>query len=377
MAGSVILTSPLKTMVPIIKIVGNFCNLRCQYCFYREQRQSSPQVMNDELLEKFISQYMSLFSGKLFFIWHGGEPLLAGLSFFQKIIYLQKKYLKKGQIVKNAVQTNATLINDNWAKFFQLNGFQVGVSLDGDEESHNRFRKNANRKGSFKIAVNGIKILRQYGIEPGIIQTLTRANLSKAAINFDFFTNDLGLKSFGVNYFFSPNKEEKFVKNQSISCKELTSFFKIYIDKWLNLNNDKIRIREIDNFIAGAIGKQSPSCAFNGSCTGYFCLEYDGKVYPCDRLPYKDEFLFGDLSNQSLLEILNSSKRLIYAQNVNSSHLDCLKCQWQKACHNGCPADRKGGVKGKYYFCETRKEFFSCFDKKILNSNNRKEVSVL
>ncbi len=112
MAKLVILTSPLKTMIPIIKVVGDFCNLRCRYCFYNTADQLIRHVMSDELLEKFLVQYMELFTGRLIFIWHGGEPLLAGLPFFQKIVDLQGRELKEGQIIQNTIQTNATLIDD-------------------------------------------------------------------------------------------------------------------------------------------------------------------------------------------------------------------------------------------------------------------------
>ena len=140
MAKLVILTSPLKVMVPIIKVVGDFCNLRCQYCFYNTKDQLTRRMMKDELLEKFLAQYMGLFTGRLIFIWHGGEPLLAGLPFFKKIVDIQAKNLRDGQIIQNTIQTNATLIDNAWAEFFRAHDFRVGVSLDGDKESHDHFR---------------------------------------------------------------------------------------------------------------------------------------------------------------------------------------------------------------------------------------------
>lgn len=365
MDNNVILASSLKTMVPIIKVVGNFCNLRCSYCFYNTEDQLVPHLLSKKLLEKFLVQYLELFTGHLFLVWHGGEPLLAGLQYFDYIVNLEKKYLKKGQIIKNAIQTNATLIDDKWAAFFKAHNFKVGVSLDGGQESHDHYRKNHKGKGSFKRAMRGIKILRNYGIEPGIIQTLTHDTVPRAKEDFNFFANILNAKRWGENNFFDRNAISQRIHNQSITNEEFTAFLKSYIDLWLIQNDGKLQIREIDNFMSGVLGKRASSCSFNGACTGYFCLEYDGKIYPCDRFSNSPDLLFGDLSSQSLLEILNSPARLKYAEKVNALHSDCLVCEWQKACHNGCTANRMDGIYGKYYFCETRKVVFSYLKGKV------------
>lgn len=305
--------------------------------------------MSDELLEKFIAQYMELFTGRLTFIWHGGEPLLAGLPFFQKILKLQTKYIIEGQTVKNAIQTNATLISDEWAEFLKVHNFKIGVSMDGDKESHNRFRKNCGGEGSFKRVTRGIEILRSHGIKTGVIQTLTHDNLSHTKEDFNFFANILKINGWGINTYLDTEGINNAMLNQTITNRDLIEFLKTYIDLWLAQNDSNLRIREIDNFIYGVFKKHARNCTFNGSCTAYFCLEYDGRIYPCDRLSNRPEFLFGDLSQQSLLEILNGPKRLEYAKCVNSLHPECAVCEWQSACHNGCTANRVGGIKEKYY----------------------------
>lgn len=363
--NSVVFTSPLKTMVPIIKVVGDFCNLRCRYCFYNTKDQLTRRIMNDELLEKFLGQYMELFSGSLFFIWHGGEPLLVGLQYFERILELETRYSKEGQMIKNAIQTNATLVNDKWAAFFKTHNFRVGVSLDGDKESHDRFRLNHGGGGSFDDVMRGIETLRRHGIEPGIIQTLTHDNIPRTKEDFSFFADVFGVKRLGVNDFLDVNAVNQAMINQSITNEELTAFLKNYIDLWLTQDDGRLQIREVDNFMAGVLEKRVSSCSFNGACTGYFCLEYDGKVYPCDRFSNRAEFLFGDITSQSLLEILNGPRRLKYAEDVNALHPDCVVCEWQRACHNGCTANRVGGIRGKYYFCDTRKVVFEYLRNKL------------
>lgn len=365
MTDMVILAAPIRTMVPIIKVVGDFCNLRCRYCFYNTKDQLTPCVMSDELLEKFIVEYMELFSGQLRFIWHGGEPLLAGLSFFQRVIDLQEKNLGEGYVIRNDIQTNATLIDDQWASFFKTYDFRVGVSLDGSKESHDRFRNNYGGRGSFDLVMSGVETLRRHGVPHGFLQTLTRANLTRSREDFNFFVNILGTRSWGINHYLDLEKVNEAMVSQNITNKELAEFLKEYIDLWLTQDDPNLRIREIDNFLSGVQGKKATSCSFSGSCTTYFCLEYDGRIYPCDRLSGREELLFGDLSRQSLLEILNGPARLKYAREVNSPHPDCSICEWQMACRNGCPHHRIGGTGGKYYYCEARKRIFAYLKTKV------------
>lgn len=365
MRNSVILTSPLRIMMPIIKIVGNFCNCRCRYCFYHNKDQSTSCVMSIELLEKFIKQYMKLFSGRLIFVWHGGEPLLAGLNFFKELVNIQLENLKHGQSIQNRIQTNGTLVNDKWAEFFKINSFRVGVSLDGNKENHNRFRVNRKGQWTFNRVMRGIRILRQHGIESGIMQTLTSDNVNHVKDNFDFFSNTLGAKGWSTNVYLDLEEMNKNMLTQSVTPDELTRFLMAYIDLWLFKDDPNLKIREIENFISGIFGKAAPNCTFNGCCTGYFCLDYDGKIYPCDRFSNRFRFILGDLSHQSLLEILNSPTRLKYAKDVNSLHPECVVCEWQEACHNGCASHRIGEITGKYYYCETRKDVFGYLKKKL------------
>ncbi|MCF7906980.1 radical SAM protein [Patescibacteria group bacterium] len=356
---------PLKA-TPIIKIVGDYCNLRCHYCFFHNNPQSMPRIMSDALLEKFLKEYMDAFNGKITFHWHGGEPLLAGVTFFQKIIDIQSEFLKKGQLIRNTVQTNGTLINDEWAEFFKTNDFGVGVSLDGFKESHNRFRKNSRGQGSFDRVIRGIKILQKHSIRSGIIQTFTHDNISNVKKDFNFLINKLGIKSVGLNPYLDLKKTNKLMPGQNVTNQDLINFFETYIDLWLTQNDQNLQIREIDNFICGVLKKKSRNCSFKGSCANFFCLEYDGRIYSsCERLSGNPNLLIGNLSRQPLLEILNNSKRLEIIEEMAFTHPDCQICEWKDSCNNGCTYHRIGGIRGKYYFCEGRKVIFS-YLKKIL-----------
>lgn len=363
--------------IPIIKIVGNSCNLRCSYCYYNETDQSIGSVMSYELLEEFLVQYMKLFNGRLIFIWFGGEPLLAGLSFFRKIIDIQMKFADKNQEIQNFIQTNATLISHKWASFLKQYKFRVGISLDGNEESHNQFRWTYNKKGSFEYVMRGLKILREYGIEPGVIQTVTTENLKRSKENFDFFTRTLGIKKWGMNIYNDIRHENKTMAGQSLTNNQLALFLIDQINFWLKKGDPDLEIREIEDRICAILGKIPRTCILNGSCAGYFCIERDGKIYPCDKSSGRDELLLGDISKQSLIEILNGTSRLVYAQKLTALPIECRSCQWQRVCNNGCTMQRSGGIDGKYYFCEAQKTVFTYLQSKLSELGyfiKRKEV---
>jgi uncharacterized protein len=351
-----------RKATPIIKVVGDFCNLKCRYCFYHQRDQLTPHVMSLDLLEKFIHEFLTLFSGKALFIWHGGEPLLAGKLFFQAVVDLERRYRNPTHDIGNTIQTNATLVDDEWAAFFREHQFHVGVSLDGSRTSHDAFRKNACGHGSHADVLRGIETLRAHGIEPGIIQTLTRETVPHIAGDFSFFADALGLKGWGINAFygFGSGAEE-----YSVSNEELAAYLKRCVDLWLGQGDTKLRNRELENFLAGVLGKRARLCIFNGSCASYFCLEHDGRVYPCDRFSGNPDFFLGNLQSQNLGEILGGAPRAAYTAGVEEPHPDCVACEWRAACHNGCAHHRIGGISGKYYYCAARREVFSYLEEKV------------
>ncbi len=361
MRKKVILTSPLPIMLPIIKIVGNFCNLKCDYCFYHARNQEDKTIMSTDLLEKFIKEYLELFKGNLRFTWHGGEPLLAGLDFFEKIVEFQRRYSTKRHMILNTVQTNGTLIDNQWAHFFKNHDFRIGVSLDGVQKCHDRFRKNRAGHGSFERVLKGIKTLQKYKVPVSILSTLTRPGLKYAEDNFSFFTENLGIKTLGNCVYCSRCKIRG--QNLNIRPEDLTVYLKKIIDLWLEKNDASIRVREIENHLAGLFGKEAALCLFNGWCTAFFCLESDGKIYPCDRMSGNEKLLFGNLSKNSLISILNSPIRLRYAQKANFLHNDCLSCNWKNSCNNGCIDYRDQN--GKFYFCKSRQEIFRYLKSKL------------
>lgn len=321
--------------------------------------------MNRELLERFIREYLSLFTGNVLFIWHGGEPLLAGLGFFEEIIRLQCAN-RRDHTIRNVIQTNATLVDDTWAAFFGEQRFEVGVSIDGGIQSHDAFRVTRGGRGTHDAVLRGIETLRRHGVSPGFIQTLTARNVSNIQEDFRFFATFLHAKSWGVNAFLDMRGVHDSKSEQSVSNEQLTTLLREYVDLWLAKDDGDLRIREVEDFLAGVAGKRAANCTFNGFCTAYFCLEYNGKIYPCDRLTHCENLLWGDMSERQLIDILNGERRLSYATQVNRLHPDCETCEWHPACHNGCTHHRNGGIDGKYHYCETRKALFGYLREKLV-----------
>lgn len=354
---------PLRAV--IIKITGNNCNLRCGYCFYHNKNQQGFSIIDEEILEKLIKEYICYSPRKVYFIWHGGEPLMAGLSFFSKIIEIENKYRKKQQIIKNAIQTNGTLLNEKWAIFLKINHFKVGVSLDGSEKTHNLFRRDMHGNGTFLKVIQGIKILRKNGIEPGFISVLTKPGLSYLTEDFEFLIKNLHIRSWGINVYHNDKKNSspKTYEAISINNEDFIKYFKALTDLWLAYNNSKLSIREIDGFGAAIFNKTANLCSFNGSCGDFICVDIDGKVYPCDRFTNDNDFVLGNLNNQSLQSILESETFIRFRKFAKELPLMCEQCRWQKSCNNGCAAMRDKS--NHYYYCLGRQKIFEYLEKKI------------
>ena len=350
----------LSHRVPIIKAVGDACNLRGDYCFYSGMNQRPSRFMSDNLLTMFLEQYFTLFSGELSFVWHGGEPLLAGIPFYERVLQLQRQLAKVGDVVENKIQTNATLINDNWAEFFKQNKFRVGVSLDGCRVSHDRHRRDVGGRGTFDAVIRGIETLRRHGITPGIIQTVTRNGIDDVDDDFHFFTEHLRVNGWAVNLFAENSSPCSRLQNEGLRDEDVGHLYEKMARFWLSQNNENLYIREIENVAAGVTGRRAKSCSFNGACANYFCLDAEGLVWPCDRLSTDVRHLLGDLRSQTLQEVLEGGAAVFHAERTRQLSNDCVPCRWRSACNNGCTAMRDPHT-GTYVYCNARKEMFNAF----------------
>ncbi len=342
-----------------IRVVGNYCNMKCRYCVYYDRNQDERTIMDLKVFEKFTREFLNLPSKAFTFIFYGGEPLLAGIDFFEAAMEIQEKHRKKGQKIINCVQTNGTLINEKWAEFFKKYNFRVGVSLDGTKEIHDKFRVFKNGQGSFDYVIQGLQVLQNWKVEFGIMQTITKETLEKALEVFRFFTEELRIK----NWAFQPywDFREKKRPFYGVNNEEFIKIFKTYFRHWIEKDDFNFRIREIDDLVGAVlIPPVLKTCDFGGRCGKNVCLDYDGKLYLCSHGAGEQTLLIGDILKQNLREIFEGKKWKKLLQQISTLSNECKGCKWKTVCGNGCVLQRKNG---KYYYCPTRKKLLNYVSK--------------
>lgn len=337
--------SPMSVMW---KTVSEDCNLACDYCYYsRVGGKFGPQVNRIEswLLEKFIKEYMAYAHsegaspGVASFVWQGGEPLLAGLEFFEEAVSYQAKYARPHTVISNAVQTNATLIDDRWAEFFKQYQFLVGVSLDGPEPIHDVRRVTRAGTGSYRRVMRGIEHLRRTGVDFNILTVLHDQNIHRVTELFQFYRHE------GFHYVqFIPAMDFRAQEtNQSprylISPEEYGQFLCEAFDVWYNHGNPNISVRFFDNILAMYVGEEAELCILRASCPTTLIIEQNGDVYPCDFY-ISDDYKVGNVGMDTLDTILQNAAYKRFLQKKPALPTPCQTCEWLSLCHGGCPRNR-------------------------------------
>jgi len=327
----------------------NDCNLACKYCYARSGEKKEP-VMNYETLENMISKITELYD-EVNFIWHGGEPLLAGLDFYEKVVELEEKYGKENNtLIGNGIQTNGTLLNEKYLEFFIENKFGIGLSIDGPREVHNLTRIYKDGTGSFDDVMRAVYLMKDHGMKVGAIATLNKLNIEYYNEIYDFYKeNDIGLK---LNAIIPAGRA---VENDlSITPLQYANVLIKLIDRWMDdgATFDFITAREIietsvDAYIVETDDKKfvvepkRSTCAFSQSCQENFIgIDYNGDVYPCNRWAGIEEFKYGNINTDSLEDILNNEKRKMFLNRtkiLTEKYEYCKSCEFKNKCYGGCP----------------------------------------
>ena len=343
------------------KIVGDFCNLRCTYCRDRNFDQGGKRVMSPEVLQALISSLAKLPQGLQRMHWLGGEPTLAGLDFFREVVRLQQEQGHKPWI--NTIQTNATLVDQEWAEFFQTHNFKVGVSVDGTSQTHDVDRINLAGQGSYFKVMSGVRVLREVGIHPSVICVVTKRNANKGAQMLRGLVES-GFTSIAFNAFYNTATDLR-GDPFAVSDEAWTQFLKDVFEEWIKLDRQNVQVRELDGMIAWTQGRTTRSCVFRGSCSSWLLVDHDGNVYPCERL---GRFTcFGKVSEKSFVEILDSSQYHEFTTQTLRMPEVCKVCPMQTFCHNGCVAHRieDGDMSPHYAYCGSRLAFYDYLLKRI------------
>lgn len=340
---------PISVM---IKPSSSACNLRCEYCFYAsladERTESYKGMMSVETAENVVKKAFEFAGDSVFFVFQGGEPLLRGIDFFKVFICLVDKY-KKDANVSVSMQTNGTLINEEWASFFAENDILVGLSLDGDEEL-NSYRKYPDGTNSFGDIVHGIDLLKKYNVKFNILSVLTERLAKNIRKSYRYFKqSDLKYLQYipCLNPFGGKNDYAMTVDTYG---EYLNSLFKIYYNDILRGN--MISIRQLDNYRLLAGGKSAEQCGMNGPCSSQFVVEGDGSVYPCDFY-CTDEWLLGNINESTFVDLYNSKKALDFVKESFNVPDKCKECGYFSICRaGGCKRNRESED-----YCESYKTF--------------------
>ncbi|MEW5907682.1 MAG: radical SAM protein [Patescibacteria group bacterium] len=353
-----------SSIVPIIKCVGFSCNLRCIYCFYHQDNQSIKNltVMRDNVLDKMIKEIFSFKQKSYSFVWHGGEPLLAGLEFFEKVIVYQKKYNVHSAFVSNRIQTNGTLLSDEWIDFIIKNRFAIGISIDGPEFIHDKYRKNIQGQGSYKTIIGNIRNAQEKGLKIAVIAVITSFSVQFPDEIYEFFISN-GIKNIALNPVFEVNQDGK-VCEFSVSDKDYNYFITRIIERWAKDDDPEIRVRQIQEPLDGLLLGHNTICNYSGTCSHDICIFPDGKVTPCHEMVGDRSVIFGDIKNQSLQSILSGAEYQSFQSFTLTLPKECQICQWVSVCNGGCTHHRHN-LTEKYIYCGSRKKVFEILEKKI------------
>ena len=368
-----------KPLYVMTKPVGAVCNLACDYCYYLEKaklyEEQPRHVMSDELLEKFIKEYIeSQTMPQVLFTWHGGETLMRPLSFYKKAMELQKKYAG-GRTIDNCIQTNGTLLTDEWCEFFRENNFLVGISIDGPQEFHDEYRKNKMGQPSFVKVMRGINLLKKHGVEWNSMAVVNNYNADYPLDFYRFFRDELDChyiqftpiverlskRADGLKLSSLKQKDGE-VAPFTVSPEQWGNFLCTIFDEWVKKDVGNYFIQIFDSTLANWVGQQPGVCSMAKYCGHAAVMEFNGDVYSCDHFVFP-EYKLGNIYQKTLVEMMYSKEQEAFgAMKHNSLPRQCLDCQYEFACHGECPKNRfvvtEDGEPGLNYLCKGYYKFF-------------------
>ncbi|WP_417315815.1 anaerobic sulfatase maturase [Cycloclasticus pugetii] len=360
---------------------SSVCNIDCDYCFYLEKENLYPERkknwrMSDSTLEQYIRDFIESQPDQVIeFVWQGGEPTLLGIDFFQQAVEFQQKY-RGYKTIQNSLQTNGTLLDEEWAHFFKQNQFLIGLSIDGDRVSNDAYRRTRKGKSTFDDVLKGVELLKKYGVEFNTLTVVNTENVKRPLHVYSF------LKRIGSQYMqFIPLVERKSVKpdvdglilvqpayegeanlaNWSVPAKAYGKFLNTIFDHWLVNDLGKVFVMNFEQTMSQIAGRPG-TCVHSETCGSALAMESNGDVYSCDHYVYSDHKL-GNIHQASLIELVNLPQNRAFGQNkLDRISADCVGCEVRSLCHGGCPKHRfvksSDGIRNKNYLCEGYKTHF-------------------
>ena len=349
------------------KPAGPRCNMDCSYCYYIGRTGLYPAGekfnMSYEVLEEYIRQHIDATGeDRVMFSWHGGEPMLRGIEFFQKAVELQKIYTRLGLQIINGIQTNGTLIDDEWCTFFAGNGFYVGISLDGPEELHNTCRFTRTGRPAFSLTLNGYRLLRDHGVNCEILCVVSSMNVIYPMEVYRFFKE---LKAEYISFLplVVPDRSAGTgVTEESVPPHAFGKFLCAIFDEWKENDIGKVKIQIFEEAARTAFGQDHTLCIFKQTCGVVPVVEHNGDFYCCDHFVDREHH-HGNIMADNLTDLIESPAQRAFGQaKLDSLPRYCLECDVREMCNGECPKNRfaetPGGEKGLNYLCGGYRLFF-------------------
>lgn len=361
-----------KPLYVMLKPAGAHCNLACKYCYYLEKNKLYPtaqrHLMSDEMLEQFTREYIEAQTmNQVLFTWHGGEPLLRSIDFYRKALSLQQKYAG-GRRIDNVIQTNGTLLTDEWCEFFAQNHWLVGISIDGPQPYHDHYRLTAAGKPSWKKVMQGIKLLKKHGVEWNAMAVVNAYNVNHPLEFYRFFKENgcqflqftpiverLTRHEDGRTLASLADKDEISLSEASVAPEQWGYFLCAIFDEWVRKDVGKIFVEIFDCTLANWMGVSPGICAYSKECGHAGVMEHNGDVYSCDHFVFP-EYKLGNIRDHSLIDMLYGEQQQEFSRLKHSSlPRQCKECDMEFACHGECPKNRfmkdKYGDSGLNYLC--------------------------
>lgn len=369
-----------KPLYVMLKPAGAHCNLACKYCYYLEKnnlyQNSHRHLMTDEMLEQFTREYIEAQTmPQVLFTWHGGEPLMRSIDFYRKALALQKKYAH-GKQIDNVIQTNGTLLTDEWCEFFAKNHWLVGISIDGPQEYHDHYRVTPAGKPSWEKVMQGIQLLKKHRVEWNAMAVVNAYNAEHPLEFYHFFRDN------GCQYLqFTPIVErltehedgrtlasladdrEIPLADASVTPQQWGNFLCTIFDDWVRHDVGKTFVEIFDCTLANWMGVLPGICAYSKECGHAGVMEHNGDVYSCDHFVFP-EYKLGNIRDQSLIDMLYGEKQQAFSRLKHTSlPRQCKECDMEFACHGECPKNRfekdKYGEPGLNYLCQGYYQYYT------------------
>jgi uncharacterized protein len=359
----------------LAKPTGAVCNLACEYCFFLSKEKlypGSPFCMTDEVLEEYIRQYIeSQRVPEASIAWQGGEPTLMGLDFFRRSVELVEKHKKPKMTIQYTMQTNGTLLDDEWCTFFREHGFLIGISIDGPAELHNAYRVDKGGKPSFDRVMRGLEFLKKHNVDFNILCTVHAANGDHPVEVYGFFRDEVEAQFIQLIAIVERDNETGFqegntVTDRSVKPEEWGNFLTGVFDEWVRRDVGQVYVQLFDVALGNWVGAPPSLCVFSPTCGTALALEHNGDLYSCDHF-VEPNYSLGNIKDRHMIELVASDKQ----QKFGRDKLDalpgyCRECDVRFACHGGCPKNRfietPDGEPGLNYLCAGYKAFFKHID---------------